>query len=139
MQKLSSRTTIIILIQIIMTIDFSRQKINTHLDFMAKNLHRSRQPLIICSLGPLSLRSLFSNTLKAVNFLPFHHDEVMVNVMETYSTQISGLRLDCLTYKCPSSGQLQPILCTWQYLPLLFLSSNYAHGSKVFCFYIFCI
>lgn len=122
-----------------MMIDFSRQKINTRLDFMTKNLHRSRQPLIICSLGRLSLRSPFSYTLKAVNFLLFHHDEVMVNVMETCSTQISGYRPDCLTCKCPSSCQLLPILCTSQYLPLLFLSSNYAHGFKVFCFYIFCI
>lgn len=122
-----------------MMIDFSWQKINIRLDFMTKNLHRSRQPLIICSLGRLSLRSPFSYTPKAVNFLLFHHDEVMVNVMETCSTQISGYRPDCLTCKCPSSCQLLPILCTSQYLPLLFLSSNYAHGFKVFCFYIFCI
>lgn len=95
------------------------------------------QPLIICSSGPSSLRS----ALVKIAMLTFSSFNVVQWSWMSWNrdTQISGLRLDGLNRKCPSSCQLPPIPFPQQYLPLLIFCSYYPHGFKRFWVYIFCI
>lgn len=130
------------------------KKINTYLDFMTRNLHRIHRRIISgCEsqefvsawrtafdhllLSPFESQVILSKN-RDVNLFLFQCGSVIVNIIKLCGTQISGLRPDCLNYKCPHSCQLETILFTWQHLPLLFFPSYYPHGFKIlFTYFVY--